>query len=102
MRLIFSLALLLGLQSYPVFSQSTATEEEIIEDATPLPDGVKVLDVMVVSGAQPGPGMWKVSKGDNIMWIMGVQSPLPKKMEWVSRDVEKKIAQSDEVLFLLV
>ncbi|MGH8498541.1 MAG: TraB/GumN family protein, partial [Methylococcales bacterium] len=60
---------------------------------------VKVLDVMVVSGAQPGPGMWKVSKGDNIMWIMGMQSPLPKKMEWVSREVEKKIAKSDEVLF---
>lgn len=99
MRLIFTLALLLGLQSYPVFSQSAAPEEEIIEDSTPLPDGVKVLDVMVVSGAQPGPGMWKVSKGDNVMWIMGTQSPLPKKMEWVSREVEKKIAQSDEVLF---
>ncbi|MGH8051135.1 MAG: TraB/GumN family protein, partial [Arenimonas sp.] len=42
---------------------------------------------------------WKVSKGDNIMWIMGMQSPLPKKMEWVSREVEKKIAKSDEVLF---
>jgi len=30
---------------------------------------------------------------------MGTQSPLPKKMEWASRDVEKKIAQSDAILF---
>ncbi|MEO8002196.1 MAG: TraB/GumN family protein [Arenimonas sp.] len=99
MRLILSVALLLALQSYPVFSQSAVTEEDIVEDTTPLPEDVKVLEVMVVSGIQPGPGMWKVSKGDNVMWIMGMQSPMPKKMEWISREVERKVAQSDEVLF---
>jgi TraB/PrgY/gumN family len=99
MRLIFSAVLLFGLQSSLVFAQTVNQEEGIVEDTTPLPDGVKVLDVMVVSGAQPGPGMWKVMKGDNVLWIMATQSPLPKKMDWVSRQVEKTIAQSDEVLF---
>lgn len=99
MRFILSVALLFGLQSYPVLSQTVATEEDIVEDTAPLPDGTTVLDVMVVSGAQPGPGMWKVSKGENVLWIMGMQSPLPKKMEWVSRKVEKTIAESDELLF---
>jgi uncharacterized protein YbaP (TraB family) len=101
MRFPFSVALTFALLSAPVFSQDNAaeTETEIIEDTSPSPDGVKVLEMMVVSGAQPGPGMWKVWKGDHVLWIMGTQSPLPKKMDWVSRQVEKTIAQSDEVLF---
>ncbi len=60
--------------------------------------GVIELDTMVVTGAQPGPGMWKVSKGDHTLWILGTLSPLPKKMTWLPRDVEAVIAQSQEVL----
>jgi len=99
MRLILSIILLSGLQSIPVSAQTANPEEEIVEDTSPLPDDIKMMEAMVVTGAQPGPGMWKVSKGDNVMWIMATQSPLPKKMDWVSRDVEKKIAQSDAILF---
>ncbi len=99
MRFIFPMTLLLGLTSLPAFPQTPVQNQTVEEDDTPLPEGVKVLDVMVVSGAQPGPGMWKVSKGDNVLWIMGTQSPLPQKMDWVSRNVEKTIAQSDEILF---
>ena len=64
-------------------------------DAPPITD----LATMVVSGAQPGPGMWKVSKGDHVLWILGTLSPLPKKMEWVSGDVEDVIAQAQEVIW---
>lgn len=99
MRFIISMALVFGLQSLSAFAQEALPEAEVVEDATASADGVQVLEVMVVSGAQPGPGMWKVSKGENVLWIMGMQSPLPKKMEWVSRKVEQTIAQSDEVLF---
>ena len=56
------------------------------------------LDTMVVTGVQPGPGMWKVSKGEHTLWILGTLSPLPKKMTWLPRDVEAVIAQSQEVL----
>ncbi|UXI68951.1 TraB/GumN family protein [Tahibacter amnicola] len=70
----------------------------------PLPPATEsatvVLDQVLVSGEQPGPGMWRVSKGDHVLWILGVQSPLPKKMSWRSKDVEAVIAQSQEVLRL--
>lgn len=109
MRLSLLLVFLLSSHSLPVFSQADvqATTPAPIkaEEAAPeIPEatdnsGIQVLDVMVVTGVQPGPGMWKVSKGDHVMWIMGTQLPLAKKMEWESRDVEKTIAQSDEVLF---
>lgn len=54
--------------------------------------------MVVVSGAQPGPGLWKVSRNGHVMWILGVISPLPKRMQWQSSEVEKAIAGSQQVL----
>ncbi len=65
---------------------------------TPGPDGVIDLQTMVVSGVQPGPGMWKVRNGDNVLWVMGTLSPLPKRMSWLSRDVEAVIGSAQEVI----
>ena len=56
------------------------------------------LDTVVVSGAQPGPGFWKATKGDHVLWILGTISPLPKRMDWESSDVEATIAGSQELL----
>jgi hypothetical protein len=42
--------------------------------------------------------MWKVSKGEHVLWVMGTLTPLPKGMSWLSRDVEAVIAQAGEVL----
>jgi TraB/PrgY/gumN family len=103
MRFFFSMALLLSLQSTLVFAQTAAElppaeEDDLGETTAPLPADVKVMDVMVVTGVQPGPGLWKVSKGENMMWVLATQTPTPEKMEWESREVEKAIAQSQEVL----
>ena len=59
---------------------------------------VRDLDSVVVSGVLPGPGLWKVSKGEHTMWVLGTQSPLPKKMQWRAREVEAVLAESEEVL----
>ena len=55
-------------------------------------------DVLTVVGEQPGPGMWKVSKGNNVLWIMGTQTPLQQKMRWRAKDVKTVVAQAQEVL----
>src|SRR5687768_1077919 len=47
----------------------------------PAPLPTTVLDTVVVSGKQPGPGLWKVSNDDHVMWVLGTISPLPKRME---------------------
>lgn len=60
--------------------------------------GIRDMDAVVVTGVQPGPGMWKVSKGDHVLWIMGTLTPLPKGMSWLSREAETVIAQADEVM----
>lgn len=56
------------------------------------------LQAVVVSGSQPGPGLWRVSKGDHVLWILGTVSPLPRRMQWDTGAVEKVIAQSREVI----
>ena len=60
--------------------------------------GDGVLNEVVVTGEQPGPAMWKVSKGDHTMWIMGTVAPVPAKITWRSKQVETIIGESGEIL----
>lgn len=76
--------LCLFLLAVPAWSQN--------ESPAPAGEGEKILIV----GQRPGPGLWKVSKDDHVLWIFGTYSPLPKKMTWRSQQVEKIIAQSQE------
>nr|WP_315259371.1 TraB/GumN family protein [uncultured Duganella sp.] len=55
-------------------------------------------DTVLLVGQRPGPGLWKVSKGDHVLWVFGTYSPLPDKMEWRSQQVEAMLAQSQEYL----
>jgi hypothetical protein len=60
------------------------------------------LEEVLVTGQQPGPGLWRVTRpGDasgHVLWILGNHSPLPKKMQWRSGEVELVLASSQEVL----
>lgn len=80
--------------SEPVDTTSEQAAPATDDDGTPIVD----MDTVVVSGAQPGPGLWKVSKGDHVLYVLGTLSPLPKKMEWQSAKVERIIASSQEVI----
>ena len=46
--------------------------------------------LILVTGQQPGPGLWKVthpSAGhDHVLWILGSYGPLPRKMQWRSKN----------------
>jgi uncharacterized protein YbaP (TraB family) len=78
-------AVLLGVNA---FAQSEGASE----------DNTAELPTVVVSGEQPGPGLWKVTSGDHVLWILGTLSPLPKNMHWRSREVEDAIESAQEVL----
>ena len=64
----------------------------------PVAAQVRYLDTVVVSGRQPGPGLWRVSKGDHDLWILGTVAPVPKRMEWYSPKTEAVLAQSQEII----
>ncbi|MGP1665654.1 MAG: TraB/GumN family protein [Rhodanobacter sp.] len=62
------------------------------------PTGATELATVSVTGVLPGPGLWRVSKGDHVLWILGSVSPLPKGMVWESAAVDAAIAESQVVL----
>jgi uncharacterized protein YbaP (TraB family) len=53
---------------------------------------------VVVTGEHEGPRLWKLRRGDHVVWILGTVSPLPKHMVWQSQGVEEILAQSQEVV----
>lgn len=59
---------------------------------------VQNLPVTVVSGALPGPGLWKVEKSGHVLWILGTVTPLPKHMEWQSDHIAAVEQHADAVL----
>lgn len=70
--------------------------------AQDLPQAVaEPMEEVVVTGEFPGPGMWKVWRAENpahVLWIVGDPPPLPKRMQWKSRDVESVALRSQEIL----
>lgn len=70
----------------PVTVQAESTE-------APAADAMTMETVEVVARVT-GPGLWEVRHGENVLWILGTQSPLPRRFEWVSDDVDARLAES--------
>lgn len=84
-------ALCLFLLATPAWAQTDASTVVALESAP---------EKILIVGKRPGPGLWKVSKDDHVMWIFGTHAPLPLKMTWRSQQVETVMAQSQEFLGL--
>jgi uncharacterized protein YbaP (TraB family) len=60
------------------------------------------IEEVLVTGQQPGPGLWKVTGPDDgtdhVLWILGSYGPLPKKMSWRSAELEAALAASPAVI----
>jgi uncharacterized protein YbaP (TraB family) len=47
---------------------------------------------------QPGPRMWRISKDDHQLWIIGTVSPSPLDLQWNSKQVQVVMKEADELL----
>ncbi len=56
------------------------------------------LDEIIVSGERAGPGLWHVQRGAAQLWIFGTVSPLPKNMTWRSKQLERILDGTDQLL----
>jgi uncharacterized protein YbaP (TraB family) len=91
-------ALYLCLLAAPVFAQTgpapastdVATVEATATEAVP--------EKILVVGQRPGPGLWKVTHGDHVLWVFGTYRPLPQKMEWRSQQIDTILSQSQEYI----
>ena len=87
-----------------IATAGTGAAQEAVMPPAPAADAavsdpeVRDLPTLVVTGVQPGPGLWKISKGDHVLWVLGTLSPLPRDIQWDAKQVEETIAASQEVL----
>jgi hypothetical protein len=83
----------LGLLAGPVVAQELpfAVQEPVEE--------LVELDTVVVYGGYAIPRMWKVSKDDHVMWVLGTGVPPPAGVKWTTTQVEVHVAESQLVLY---
>jgi uncharacterized protein YbaP (TraB family) len=53
---------------------------------------------IAITGERSGPRLWKVSKGDHVLWMLGTLSHVPRGMTWRSKEVDGVVNQSQELL----
>lgn len=93
------LALALPVHAQPQLqSAPTEARQEVSLPGETGTDGIRTEATLVVTGDQPGPGLWLVRKGGHDLWILGTLNPLPAKMQWQSKQVEDVIANAQEVI----
>lgn len=85
------LPLLLCMFAAPVHAQTAAAPASASTAAV-------TLAPVNVTGMQPGPGLWKVSRGGHVLWVLGTLTPLPERMPWRSAQLERVLGQSQELL----
>ena len=98
MRSIVLTCCLLVAAAWPAVAKIEQSQAEDAQESAAAEAAEPAIEEVVVSGEQPGPELWKVSKGDHVLWILGTLTPLPEKMTWRSRHVEQVIASSQEVI----
>ncbi len=92
MRFIAVMCCLSLVLTAPSWAQrSSSAEDEVRRDGS-------TVEEVLVTGEHPGPGLWKVSRGEHVLWILGTHAPLPKALLWRSQEVEFVMTESQEVL----
>jgi uncharacterized protein YbaP (TraB family) len=64
---------------------------------TPDPTSLPPQEVEV-TGERPGPRLWRVSRGEHVIWLLGTLDPLPRKMLWRSKEVESVLGEVQAVI----
>ena len=93
MRLVLALAALM-LGAGHAFAQSSPQDTYSWAEQP----AAEPMEEVIVTGEWPGPRMWKISKGDHVLWLLGTLDPLPKKLSWQSHEVEAVLKDAQEVL----
>jgi hypothetical protein len=60
----------------------------------------EVPEEFVVVGRQPGPPLWRVANGDNVLWIFPYLSPVPEDMIWETDKVARVVAEAQELILM--
>jgi uncharacterized protein YbaP (TraB family) len=95
-KLVRALAMVLSVLGALVAGASVAYAAD---PPSPTPaSGEPPTEEVVIEGKHEGPRMWRIAKGDHVMWVLGTISPLPRKMTWQADAVTTVLQETQEVL----
>ena len=62
------------------------------------PESTLLSDLVVIAPTE-GPAWWRVSKGDAVVWIMGLPAgPMPKEVAWDRKALERRLKGANALL----
>ncbi|MCZ8164183.1 TraB/GumN family protein [Silanimonas sp.] len=96
--LALAIALIASLAANAQTAPAESAPASGTEASAPTEPALATMETVVVTGIQPGPGLWQIRKGENTLWVMATLSPLPKRMEWEPRELDALVARADRVL----
>jgi hypothetical protein len=81
-----------------MFTGPPAVGQDTASPVQPPDKELEELETVVVYGGYATPKMWKVSKDDRVLWILG-DTPAPPGAAWRFDTVEARLAESQLVMF---
>jgi uncharacterized protein YbaP (TraB family) len=57
-------------------------------------EATEPIEEVQVSGERPGPGLWKIRRGEHTVYILGTANPLPRRITFRSRELEQVLSQA--------
>jgi hypothetical protein len=83
----------------PLFLAVAATlPASAFAQVPPPATSVPTLEAVTVSGVQPGPGLWRVTRGEHTLLILGSLAPIPQNMTWKTDEIDDALAHSNELI----
>ncbi len=61
-----------------------------------------LVEELVVTGVLPGPAWWRVTDADTVVYVLGVPSLAPKRMEWDRAIFERRLEGANVVILPFV
>ena len=69
---------------------------------TPVDPDANLVEELVVMGRLPGPAWWRVSDADTTVYVLGVPSIAPKRMDWDRTIFERRLKGANVVVLPFV
>lgn len=89
------LTLIAGLAAAPTHAQTPTAPPDVDPDGT-------LVEELVVTGRLPGPAWWRVTDGDTTVYVLGVPSIAPKRMQWDRAIFERRLQGANVVVLPFV
>jgi uncharacterized protein YbaP (TraB family) len=71
---------------------------DVSAQTPPAEETIDPIEEITIVGRYPGPPLWRVSRGEHVLYIFGELAPVPKGLDWDPRNVERVLENAQVVI----